>query len=230
MSTLARPRRAPLVLPFYHSGMGRVLPRHGRVPRAGQAVVALVGEPVPLGDLAPRCLGPEHVLPQARRAAPPGLQAGLRGGRCSRTGALQSCRWACAACERANGRRSVRPMVAMRTEHPSTSQGCMGQPMCMPAATCPLQALEARFFTPVHARMQLATPHKRRRPDAQKPRLYEALGRGQVWREITQRVCEALADLEAVAPRNWDQTAAGAAREPAPRGDVATGEAAGSVA
>ena len=52
------------MLPLYHSGMGNVLPKHGRVPRAGQRVAVLVGEPVPLDDLAPRCLGPDAALPQ----------------------------------------------------------------------------------------------------------------------------------------------------------------------
>ena len=52
------------MLPLYHSGMGHVLPKHGRVPRVGQRVAVLVGEPVPLDDLAPRCLGPDAALPQ----------------------------------------------------------------------------------------------------------------------------------------------------------------------
>ena len=52
------------MLPLYHSGMGHVLPKHGRVPRVGQRVTVLVGEPVPLDDLAPRCLGPDAALPQ----------------------------------------------------------------------------------------------------------------------------------------------------------------------
>ncbi|KAK9831538.1 hypothetical protein WJX81_006941 [Elliptochloris bilobata] len=109
--------RAPMVLPFYHSGMGRVLPKHGRVPRAGQRVAVLLGDPVPLDDLAPRCLGPDVALPQ-------------------------------------------------------------------------------------------------------------------VWREIAQRVCEALADLESRSPPNWDQAADGAALSSPPhgapaQGGVATGDAAG---
>lgn len=47
--------RTPTVLPFYHSGMGRVLPRNGRVPRAGQRVDVAVGEPIHMEDLAVRC-------------------------------------------------------------------------------------------------------------------------------------------------------------------------------
>lgn len=55
----------------------------------------------------------------------------------------------------------------------------------------------------------------------------------QVWREIAQRVCEALADLEAASPPNWDQTAGGVRSTPheAPAsGKVAAGAAAGGVA
>ncbi len=58
------------MLPFYHSGMGRVLPKHGRVPRAGQRVVVTLGEPVPLDDLAPGCLGPDAALPEVRSLSP----------------------------------------------------------------------------------------------------------------------------------------------------------------
>ena len=47
-------RRDPIVLPFYHSGMGRVLPRHGRLPRAGHSVAVVVGQPVDLADLTCR--------------------------------------------------------------------------------------------------------------------------------------------------------------------------------
>ena len=47
--------KVPSVLPFYHSGMGRILPRKGRVPRAGQEVKVAVGEPIEMKDLALRC-------------------------------------------------------------------------------------------------------------------------------------------------------------------------------
>jgi monolysocardiolipin acyltransferase len=47
--------RTPTVLPFYHSGMGRVMPRRGRIPRAGHDIHVAVGEPVYLEDLAARC-------------------------------------------------------------------------------------------------------------------------------------------------------------------------------
>lgn len=44
------------MLPFYHSGMGRVLPRGGRVPRVGRRVSVVVGRPIELTDLAARCV------------------------------------------------------------------------------------------------------------------------------------------------------------------------------
>lgn len=43
------------MLPFYHSGMGRVVPRRARLPRAGHRVSVLVGEPVDLDDLVGGC-------------------------------------------------------------------------------------------------------------------------------------------------------------------------------
>ena len=48
-------RRDPVVLPFYHSGMGRIMPKGGRIPRAGNRVSVLVGAPVELSDLTCRC-------------------------------------------------------------------------------------------------------------------------------------------------------------------------------
>ncbi|CAL8463510.1 g3044 [Coccomyxa elongata] len=47
--------RCPVVLPFYHSGMGRVMPEHGRIPRVGRQVDITVGEPMDVSDLACRC-------------------------------------------------------------------------------------------------------------------------------------------------------------------------------
>ncbi len=44
-----------MVLPFYHSGMGAVLPEHGRIPRVGKRVTVTVGEPVDVSDLTCRC-------------------------------------------------------------------------------------------------------------------------------------------------------------------------------
>lgn len=47
--------RPPIVLPFYHSGMGRVMPQGSLVPRFGKTVHVTVGKPVGLADLLPRC-------------------------------------------------------------------------------------------------------------------------------------------------------------------------------
>jgi monolysocardiolipin acyltransferase len=46
---------APTVLPFYHSGMGDVMPRGGRIPRGKREIHVAVGTPVELNDLAVRC-------------------------------------------------------------------------------------------------------------------------------------------------------------------------------
>ena len=51
----APPRRDPIVLPFYHSGMGAVMPKRASLPRAGNAVTVLVGQPLELGDLTCDC-------------------------------------------------------------------------------------------------------------------------------------------------------------------------------
>lgn len=42
-------------MPFYHSGMARVMPEHGRLPRVGQTVAVTVGEPVDVSDLTCQC-------------------------------------------------------------------------------------------------------------------------------------------------------------------------------
>ena len=47
--------RAPPVLPFYHSGMGRVLPKHKWVPRVGQSVTVAIGQPVNLDTELAKC-------------------------------------------------------------------------------------------------------------------------------------------------------------------------------
>jgi monolysocardiolipin acyltransferase len=55
-AALARGGAPPTVLPFYHSGMGGVMPRRARVPRAGRRVDIVVGEPVALEPaLIARC-------------------------------------------------------------------------------------------------------------------------------------------------------------------------------
>lgn len=43
-----------MVLPFYHSGMGRVMPKKAVVPRPGHSVHVVVGQPVELSDLTCR--------------------------------------------------------------------------------------------------------------------------------------------------------------------------------
>ena len=47
--------RDPIVLPFYHSGMGEVMPEHGRILRVGKQVNITVGDRVDLSDLTCRC-------------------------------------------------------------------------------------------------------------------------------------------------------------------------------
>eukprot|EP00271_Cylindrocystis_brebissonii_P004653 TRINITY_DN16434_c0_g1_i1.p1 TRINITY_DN16434_c0_g1~~TRINITY_DN16434_c0_g1_i1.p1 ORF type:complete len:582 (+),score=94.38 TRINITY_DN16434_c0_g1_i1:829-2574(+) len=41
----------PLVLPFIHSGMEKVMPRGSKMPTTGNQIVVLVGDPVPVADL-----------------------------------------------------------------------------------------------------------------------------------------------------------------------------------
>jgi monolysocardiolipin acyltransferase len=47
--------RAPIVLPYYHSGMGDVVPYKGRFPRMGHTVTVTFGDPVDLRDLTCNC-------------------------------------------------------------------------------------------------------------------------------------------------------------------------------
>ena len=47
--------RDPDIIPFYHSGMARVMPEHGRVPRVGQTVAVTVGDPIDVSDLTCNC-------------------------------------------------------------------------------------------------------------------------------------------------------------------------------
>ena len=48
-------RRDPVIVPFYHSGMARIMPEHGRIPRVGQTVAITVGEPIDVSDLTCQC-------------------------------------------------------------------------------------------------------------------------------------------------------------------------------
>ena len=47
--------RDPVIEPFYHSGMARIMPEHGRIPRVGQTVAVTVGEPIDVSDLTCQC-------------------------------------------------------------------------------------------------------------------------------------------------------------------------------
>ncbi|CAK0739091.1 hypothetical protein CVIRNUC_001135 [Coccomyxa viridis] len=47
--------RDPVIVPFYHSGMARIMPEHGRIPRVGQTVAVTVGEPIDVSDLTCQC-------------------------------------------------------------------------------------------------------------------------------------------------------------------------------
>lgn len=47
-----------MVLPFYHSGMGYVLPMDAKMFSAGQQVTIVVGEPLDLSDVTCRCNAP----------------------------------------------------------------------------------------------------------------------------------------------------------------------------
>ena len=47
--------RDPAIIPFYHSGMARIMPEHGRIPRVGQTVAVTVGDPIDVSDLTCHC-------------------------------------------------------------------------------------------------------------------------------------------------------------------------------
>lgn len=47
--------RDPLVVPFYHTGMGIIQPRGSTLPRVGRQLHVTIGRPLPLGDLTCRC-------------------------------------------------------------------------------------------------------------------------------------------------------------------------------
>ena len=44
-----------MILPFYHSGMARVLPYRAMVPRAGHSVHVMVGQPLDLSHITCKC-------------------------------------------------------------------------------------------------------------------------------------------------------------------------------
>ena len=48
-------RRDPVVLPFFHTGMGRVLPKTKQVPRWGNEISITVGQPLDLADQLAAC-------------------------------------------------------------------------------------------------------------------------------------------------------------------------------
>ena len=48
---VAQCEQPPLVLPFVHSGMDKVLPKGAKLPKAGQELKVLVGEPIEVADL-----------------------------------------------------------------------------------------------------------------------------------------------------------------------------------
>jgi len=50
----------PIVLPFYHSGMGDVVPMLTVLPRPGNAVHVTVGKPIDLSAATCRCNDPSH--------------------------------------------------------------------------------------------------------------------------------------------------------------------------
>lgn len=45
----------PIVIPFYHRGMNRVLPKHGRIPRPGHKIHLKVGESIDLSHVCRKC-------------------------------------------------------------------------------------------------------------------------------------------------------------------------------
>lgn len=50
--------RDPIILPYFHSGMSRVMPFKSMIPRIGQEVVVAVGQPLDLGHITCRCNQP----------------------------------------------------------------------------------------------------------------------------------------------------------------------------
>ena len=50
----------PIVLPWYHSGMGDIMPKGARIPRVGHAVSVVVGEPLNLDDVICKCGDQRH--------------------------------------------------------------------------------------------------------------------------------------------------------------------------
>lgn len=59
-NTLTHPlrHRDPIILPFFHSGMSRVMPFKSSLPRVGQTVVVAVGQPLDLSHITCRCNQP----------------------------------------------------------------------------------------------------------------------------------------------------------------------------
>lgn len=52
--------RDPIVVPFYHSGMPTIQPRHSTIPSVGHRLHIAVGEPLEMADLTCRCGDPSQ--------------------------------------------------------------------------------------------------------------------------------------------------------------------------
>lgn len=55
LQRVCRVYRPPIVLPYYHSGMGAVMPYRARIPRLNHSVTVTFGDPVDLDDVACNC-------------------------------------------------------------------------------------------------------------------------------------------------------------------------------
>ncbi|KAF6249537.1 hypothetical protein COO60DRAFT_950041 [Scenedesmus sp. NREL 46B-D3] len=59
--------RDPIILPFFHSHMARVMPFKSSLPRAGHTVTVAVGQPLDLGHITCRCNQPDEDQQQVWR-------------------------------------------------------------------------------------------------------------------------------------------------------------------
>ncbi len=64
--------RNPAIVPFYHSGMARIMPEHGRIPRVGQTVAVTVGDPIDVSDLTCHCSEGGSEVPTLPSLSPSG--------------------------------------------------------------------------------------------------------------------------------------------------------------
>ena len=60
----------PVVLPFYHKGLEKILPPGSKIPGVGRKNTILVGKPIDFGDLLRKCKSSHQKAKKGQPSAP----------------------------------------------------------------------------------------------------------------------------------------------------------------